>query len=60
MYQDEQTKLDKQLKYADKKNIPFVLIAGPSEIKINKVKLKNMKTGEQKDLIKEELLKKLQ
>ena len=57
LYQDEQTKLDKQLKYADKKNIPFVLIAGPSEIKINKVKLKNMKTGEQKDLIKEDLLK---
>ena len=57
LYQDENTKLDKQLKFADKKEIPFVLIIGPSEIKINKVKLKNMKTGEQKDLSKEDLLK---
>lgn len=57
LYQDENTKLDKQLKFADKKGIPFVLIIGPSEIKINKVKLKNMKTGDQQDVDKEELIK---
>ena len=46
----EITKLDKQLKYADKKGIPYVVIIGPEEIKKNTVKLKNMKTGEQKQL----------
>jgi histidyl-tRNA synthetase len=40
-------KLDKQLKYADKKGIPYVVIIGPEEIAKNSVKLKNMKTGEQ-------------
>jgi len=40
----EITKLDKQLKYADKKGIPYVVIIGPDEIKKNVVKLKNMKT----------------
>ena len=57
LYPDSQTKLDKQLKYADKKKIPYVLIIGPAELKINKIKVKNMKTGEQKDLNYEELLK---
>lgn len=57
LYPEDQTKLDKQLKYADKKQIPYVVIIGPSEIKENKIKLKNMKTGEQKDVTKEELLK---
>lgn len=49
MIYPEATKLDKQLKYADKKSIPFFLIVGPEEMKKNKVKIKNMKTGEQKD-----------
>ncbi len=40
-------KLDKQLKYANQKNIPYVLIIGPEEIKDNKVLLKNLSTGEQ-------------
>lgn len=57
LYPDSETKLDKQLKYADKKKIPYVLIIGPAELKLNKIKVKNMKTGEQKDLSNEELLK---
>jgi len=40
-------KIDKQLKYADKAGIPYVIIIGPEEVKKNLVKLKNMKTGEQ-------------
>jgi len=56
LYPESQTKLDKQLKYADKRMIPYVLIIGPTEIKTNKIKVKNMKTGEQKDMKKEELL----
>ncbi len=48
-------RLDKQLKYADQKGIPFVVIIGPDEAKNNKVALKNMKTKEQKILSFEEL-----
>lgn len=40
-------KLDKQLKYADKKNIPFVAILGPNEIKKKEVTIKNLLTREQ-------------
>jgi histidyl-tRNA synthetase len=40
-------KLEKQLKYADKKGVSFVIIIGPEEVAKNSVKLKNMKTGEQ-------------
>lgn len=50
LYADENSKIEKQLKYADKKNIPYVIIIGPDEVKNNLVKLKNMKTGEQKEL----------
>jgi len=52
-------KLDKQLKYADKKGIPYVVIIGPDEAKKNIVKLKNMKTGEQTELNIDELVIKL-
>ena len=52
----EITKLDKQLKYADKKGIPYVAIIGLDEIKKNVIKLKNMKTGEQKELSQKKLI----
>lgn len=39
--------LQKQLKYASLKQIPFVIILGPDEIKTKKVALKKMRTGEQ-------------
>ncbi len=41
-------KMGKQLKLADQKKIPFVIVIGESEQAENKVQLKNMKTGEQK------------
>ena len=47
IYPDEQTQINKQLKYADKKNIPFVLIIGDEEIKKNLVTLKDMNKKEQ-------------
>lgn len=58
LYPNDQTKLDKQLKYADKKGIQYAIIIGPDEAKNNQVKLKNLKTREQKitkveDIIKE-------
>ena len=52
----EPVKLDKQLKYADAKGIPYVAIIGPEEIASNTVKLKNMSTGEQKCLPEQELI----
>lgn len=49
-------KLDKQLKYADRTGIPYVVIQGPEEMKKGTLKLKNMKTKEQTELTPEELL----
>ena len=46
MYPDS-VKLKKQLDYADRKNIPFVVLIGSDEIKSGLFSLKNMKSGEQ-------------
>ena len=43
----ENKKIKAKFKYADKLNIPFVIILGESEIETNTVSLKNMITGEQ-------------
>jgi len=43
LYPDPNDRLDKQIKYADKKGIPYVAIIGPDEAKNNKVTLKNLK-----------------
>jgi histidyl-tRNA synthetase len=48
LYPEESAKLDKQLKYADAKRIPFAVIIGPEEVAKNKIVLKNLKTKEQK------------
>lgn len=53
----EQVKLDKQIKFADKKNIPFVLIIGPDELATGMVQVKDMQGREQKTLSIEDLLK---
>lgn len=47
LYPDESVKLDKQLKYADKKGIPYVVIIGPEEVKDKTITLKNLRTKEQ-------------
>lgn len=60
IYPDESTKLEKQLKYADKKGINFVLILGPDEIKNQQVVLKDMQTKTQKTLTIDEVCKLLQ
>lgn len=41
------SKLEKQLKYANNKNIKFVVIVGENELKSNEVVLKNMETSKQ-------------
>lgn len=43
----EADKMKKQMNYANRKAIPFVVLAGETEIKEGKVILKNMETGEQ-------------
>ncbi len=52
-------KLDKQLKYADRKGIPYVVIQGPDEAKRNVMKLKNMQTKEQEELTVQQVIDKL-
>lgn len=56
LYPDPTDKLDKQLKYADKKGIPFAAIIGPDEAKNGTVTLKNLLTKEQKTVKKDELI----
>ena len=51
----EPTKMKKQMSYADAKQIPFVAIIGEDELNTNTVMLKNMVTGEQKQVTLEEL-----
>jgi histidyl-tRNA synthetase len=60
LFLNPEKKLDKQLKYADKKGIPYVLILGEEEVKKNVVKLKDLKTGKQQEVALEQLIKILQ
>ncbi len=50
-------KMKKQMNYANKKEIPFVLLAGEEERNANTVTVKNMESGEQSQLSLEELIK---
>ena len=47
IYLQPDAKLEKQLKYADKKGIPYVIIQGPDEITGNVIKVKDMKNNQQ-------------
>ncbi len=49
----------KNLNYASKQKIPFVLLIGEKEIALKKVKLRNMKTGKEELLSVKQLSKKL-
>ena len=52
-------KLKKQLKYANKNNIPYVLIVGEDEINTNCFTLKNMKNGEQEKKSIDDIISKM-
>jgi histidyl-tRNA synthetase len=43
----EPMRLGKQIRFADRKGIPYVAILGPDELAAGKLVLKNLKTGEQ-------------
>ena len=53
------SKMKKQMGYANTKQIPFVVLAGESEMEAGKITLKDMSTGEQQLLSTEELIEKL-
>ena len=52
----DSAKMKKQMSYANAKNIPFVAIAGETEMNEGKFTLKNMLTGEQHAVTADELL----
>jgi histidyl-tRNA synthetase len=53
----EPAKLKKQMSYADVNQIPYVVLAGESEIENERLTLKNMQTGEQISVSPDELCK---
>ncbi len=55
LWLDPTIKMEKQLKYADLKKIPYVIILGPEEKTKNMLMLKNMLTREQAVLTREEV-----
>ena len=57
LYLEADVKIEKQLKYADQKNIPYVVLIGPKEAESNSATVKNMKTGEQKTVKLEDMAK---
>lgn len=58
-YPDPDAKLEKQLKYADKKGIPYVIIMGPDEVRDGVVVLKSMKEKTQEKLPLSDVIRKL-
>jgi histidyl-tRNA synthetase len=52
----EQTKFDKQFKYADKKQITYAVIIGSKELEEGICTLKNLKEGNQQTLTNDALL----
>jgi histidyl-tRNA synthetase len=51
------TKLKKQMNYADKKEIPFVVLVGEEEMKKNEFTLKNMLSGDQTNCNLDDLIR---
>lgn len=57
MLYPEIAKLEKQFKYADRKNIPYVVVIGPDELSSNTVQLKDMINRTQNQMDLEDLYK---
>ncbi len=56
IYQEEASKIEKQVKYANQKSIPYVVIIGPEENDKNVVTLRDMSTGKQESLSVQKLI----
>lgn len=59
IYPNALAKLDKQLKFADKKGIKWLIVIGPDEFKADKVILKNLENGDQDEVKLNDLIKKV-
>ncbi|MCC5945705.1 MAG: histidine--tRNA ligase [Bernardetiaceae bacterium] len=55
VYPDLQ-RIKKQFDYANKRDIPYVIVIGSEEMKTGKLTFKNMKTGEQQQLTEDEII----
>ena len=53
----EPTKMKKQMKYADSRNVPYVAIAGESERLANNFAVKDMQSGQQENMDIDTLIK---
>jgi histidyl-tRNA synthetase len=56
----EPAKIKKQFDYANKRNVPFVVVVGEEEMQTGIFNLKNMVSGEQRKVTIEELIESLQ
>ncbi|MEX1068628.1 MAG: histidine--tRNA ligase [Patescibacteria group bacterium] len=56
LYLDPEAKLEKQLKYADRKGVRYALILGPEEAKTGRVTVKDLQKGTQNTFPQESLL----
>ena len=52
-------KMKKQMKYANDRQVPFVVLIGDNEMETGQLALKNMETGEQEQLTVEALIERL-
>jgi len=52
-------KMKKQMKYANDKNIPYVIVIGSNEIETGELTLKNFKSGEQESLNIHQIIEKI-
>lgn len=59
LWLDANSKLEKQLKYADQKGIPYAIIIGLDEVSSDKVTLKDLKTQTQETIQLDEVIQKL-
>ncbi len=55
----EPTKMKKQMKYANARQVPYVLLIGSEEMNTGLLSLKNMESGEQQKLSIEDIVQKL-
>jgi histidyl-tRNA synthetase len=56
VYPSEDAGLEKQVRYADKKNIKWIIVIGPDEVKNDTVIIKNLETGYQDEVKLKNLL----
>lgn len=55
----EQSKFDKQFKYAEKKDIPYIVIIGTKEMEEGTCTLKDLRSGDQKTIAQASLLEEI-